>query len=116
MIRNLEKAAQKSTLAYNQRKNDEWNKRYEVQTPENPQRNTGPGNKARPLCRNCDTRHPRVECPAYKQKCYGCNRLGHYVRVCTHARNGRRERENEPQGTLGEKKATHDVTIEMPGS
>ena len=98
-----DEAARKTTSAYNQRKNDEWSKRQEANTSANTQRNTAPGDNGRPLCRNCNTRHPRGECPAYRQECYGCNRLGHYARVCTRGRNGGnggnggRERDRTPR-------------------
>ena len=87
--------ARKSATAYNQRKNDDWNKKHEAQNTGNQQRNSGPGDNILPLCGYCETKHPRGECPAYRQECYGCGKLHHYARVCN--RRERRERDRTPR-------------------
>jgi len=33
-------------------------------------------------CNNCGRRHPPRKCPAYKDRCRGCNNLGHWVEFC----------------------------------
>lgn len=40
----------------------------------------GTGSKFK--CSNCDYVHERDQCPAYKVKCFRCDRVGHFMRCC----------------------------------
>ena len=33
-------------------------------------------------CENCGLQHAKGSCPAYRQKCHGCGRHGHFKRMC----------------------------------
>ena len=39
-------------------------------------------------CPNCARSHPPNKCGAVGRKCNGCNKLGHYLRVCPNGKDG----------------------------
>jgi len=54
-------------------------------------------------CGNCGYQHQEGSCPAYRQKCYGCGRYGHFRRLC-------RSRLSEISADTMGVEASNDVT------
>ena len=49
-------------------------------------RNTITDNNLVKECGNCGFKHEYGKCAAYGQKCYNCNRLGHFSKYCRQKR------------------------------
>ncbi|XP_072164277.1 uncharacterized protein [Diadema setosum] len=54
--------------------------------------------KGQHSCGNCGTKHPPRRCPAYKDTCHSCGKVGHWVKMCRQAQKRGRSPKRQTHG------------------